>query len=168
MTSHDLPASVTCEHCGRTNRVRATAESAPRCGHCNSALPWVVDTDNDTYTDIVERSQVPVLIYMCAPWCPPCRHMTPILEQVAKDLAGWVKLVEVEVDEAPEIPERLAIRSVPALIFMKRGKALATHVGAAPALIVRAWVEETLAKASSPAPVTHAYFREVGPHDRHI
>ncbi|WP_202889332.1 thioredoxin family protein [Actinopolymorpha rutila] len=120
------------------------AESAPHCGSCNSALPWVVDTSDDTYTGIVERSQVPVLIYMCAPWCPPCRRMTPILEQIAKDLAGRVKLVEVEVDEAPKIIERLAIRSVPTLIVMKGGKALATHVGAAPAVIVRSWAEEVL------------------------
>lgn len=144
MTSHDLPASVTCERCGRMNRVWSMAESAPHCGSCNSALPWVVDTSDDTYTGIVERSQVPVLIYMCAPWCPPCRRMTPILEQIAKDLAGRVKLVEVEVDEAPKIIERLAIRSVPTLIVMKGGKALATHVGAAPAVIVRSWAEEVL------------------------
>ncbi|NYH90911.1 thioredoxin-like negative regulator of GroEL [Actinopolymorpha rutila] len=70
--------------------------------------------------------------------------MTPILEQIAKDLAGRVKLVEVEVDEAPKIIERLAIRSVPTLIVMKGGKALATHVGAAPAVIVRSWAEEVL------------------------
>ncbi|GAA2758461.1 thioredoxin TrxC [Actinopolymorpha rutila] len=126
------------------NRVWSMAESAPHCGSCNSALPWVVDTSDDTYTGIVERSQVPVLIYMCAPWCPPCRRMTPILEQIAKDLAGRVKLVEVEVDEAPKIIERLAIRSVPTLIVMKGGKALATHVGAAPAVIVRSWAEEVL------------------------
>ncbi|MET9023663.1 thioredoxin family protein [Actinopolymorpha sp. NPDC004070] len=140
------------------NRVRSIAESAPHCDSCHSALPWVVDTGDDTYTDVVERSQVPVLIYMCAPWCPPCRRMTPILEQIARDLAGQVKLVEVEVDEAPEILERLAIRSVPTLVVMKGGRALATHAGAAPAVIVRSWVEENLAYASSPTRVTHAYF----------
>ncbi|MFD2081370.1 thioredoxin family protein [Actinopolymorpha cephalotaxi] len=144
MTSHDPLASVTCERCGRMNRVRSTVENAPRCGTCKSALPWVVDTDDDSYTDIVERSQVPVLIYMCAPWCPPSRRMTPILEQVAKDLAGQVKLVEVEVDEAPRVTERLAVRSVPTLIVMKRGEVLATHVGPAPAVTVRSWAEDAL------------------------
>jgi thioredoxin 2 len=144
MTSHDLLASVTCERCGRMNRIRSMAECAPHCGSCNSALPWVVDTSDDTYSDIVETSQVPVLIYMCAPWCPPCRRMTPVLEEVAKDLAGQVKLVEVEVDEAPRITELLAVRSVPTLIVIKGGKVLATHVGPAPAVTVRSWAEEAL------------------------
>lgn len=61
MKSHDLPSAVTCERCGHTNRQPATAESASQCGNCPSPLPWVVDADNDTFTDIVERSQVPVL-----------------------------------------------------------------------------------------------------------
>ena len=86
-------ATVQCVHCGRQNRVPAVANGVPRCGNCHEPLPWIADADDDTFADVAERASIPVLVDLWAQWCGPCRQVSPALEQVARDLAGRIKLV---------------------------------------------------------------------------
>jgi thioredoxin 2 len=137
---------VQCEHCGTKNRVPAASAGVPRCGKCHSPLPWVADADDDTFAEVVEQASIPVVVDMWAAWCGPCRMVTPALEKVARELAGRVKLAKVDVDKAPKIAQRFTIQAVPTLLLMRNGEVIARQTGAAPAAVLRKWVEEGLAK----------------------
>jgi thioredoxin 2 len=136
---------VRCENCGRMNRVPDASDGIPRCGNCHQPLPWITDAGDDTFAEIAEKASLPVLVDLWAPWCGPCRMVSPALEQVAREMAGRVKLVKVNVDEAPKLQERFAVRAVPTLLVMRHGQVLATQAGAAPAAQLRAWAERAIA-----------------------
>lgn len=137
-------AVLACPACGTRNRVPAAASGAPRCGKCNAALPWVADADETNFTEVAERSSIPVILDLWAPWCGPCRTVSPILEQLATDLAGRCKLVKVNVDTAPQLSDRFAVQGIPTLLLLRDGREVARQVGAAPAARLRDWIETSL------------------------
>ena len=95
------PLSVlTCAACGKRNRIRPSERGSPHCGSCGKPLPWVVDATDGTF-DVEARSSAPVLVDLWAPWCGPCRFVSPILEELASENAGRLKVVKVNVDENP-------------------------------------------------------------------
>jgi thioredoxin 2 len=142
---------VPCVRCGRKNRVPAIAEGTPTCGHCHARLPWIAEASDETFASVVETSKIPVVVDLWAEWCAPCRMLRPGLEQLARVFAGRMKLVSVDVDRAPRIAERFSVRAVPMLMVMKGSEVIATHAGAAPVATLAAWVEDAIAKTSSPA-----------------
>src|SRR5260370_22878184 len=95
-----------CPNCGKKNRVPAAADGTPRCGNCHKPLPWIADAGDATFAEVAERSRVPALVDFWAPWCGPCRMVSPALERIATDLAGHIKLVNVNVDTAPTLQQR--------------------------------------------------------------
>jgi thioredoxin 2 len=136
---------VPCPQCGRKNRVPSVAgPGTPRCANCSAALPWVTDAGDDTFAKTVETSTVPVLVDLWAPWCGPCRMVSPALETLARDLAGRLKLVKVDVDEAPNVARRFSVQGIPTLVVMKGKDEIARQTGAAPEHALRAWVESAL------------------------
>jgi thioredoxin 2 len=148
MATQALPATVVqCDHCGKKNRVPAAGPSAPRCGNCHNALPWIAEAGDDTFAEVVEKSPLPVLLDLWAPWCGPCRMVSPALERLAHDLAGRVKLVKVDVDTAPALSQRFEVQAVPTLMILRDGEVIARQAGAAPADVLRRWVDSALAPA---------------------
>ncbi|GIE36936.1 thiol reductase thioredoxin [Actinoplanes italicus] len=135
---------VACVGCGQRNRIRPIATGTPVCGKCRKPLPWITVADDVTFAGIVEQSPLPVVVDLWAAWCMPCRMVGPALEQVARDLAGRVKLVKVDVDRAPVLSRRFAVQAVPTLLVMKGGEVEARQSGAAPAAVLRRWVEQAL------------------------
>ena len=99
--------------------------------------------------EVLEASKtLPVVVDFWAPWCGPCRSLTPILEKVAADYAGRVKLVMVDSDENPEISSALHIRSIPNVIAFKGGQAAAQFMGAVPEGQVRTFFDKLLPSPS--------------------
>ena len=135
---------VECPNCGQRNRLPPSASGKPRCAQCRKWLPWIVDAGDADYAAVVEKSSVPVLVDLWAPWCGPCRMVSPELEQLATELAGSLKLVKVNVDKAPQISQRFEVQAVPTLLIIQDGKVLARRAGAAPVAALRMWVDDTL------------------------
>jgi thioredoxin 2 len=93
---------------------------------------------------VVGASPVPVVVDLWAPWCGPCRSVSPALDEVARNLAGRVKLVKVNIDEATGVTRRFSVQAVPTLLIMEQGEVVSRRAGAAPAPVLRAWVEKAL------------------------
>ena len=113
---------IKCPNCGRRNRVSAAAAGYPRCGNCHKLLPWIVDAGDGTFAEIAEAASLPVVVDLWAPWCGPCRMVSPALEQVATDMAGRIKLVKVNVDDSPRLQQRFGVQSIPTLLVLRRGR----------------------------------------------
>jgi thioredoxin 2 len=145
-TSHSTPDSVTaaCPSCGRRNRIPVAASGTPRCGTCRTPLPWLVTATDADFTAIVERSPVPVLVDLWATWCAPCRMVAPAVERVTRELAGQLKGVKVDVDQAPGVAARFDARSIPTLLILREGQVVARQVGALPAESLLAWVRRSI------------------------
>ena len=89
----------------------------------------VADTN---FKQEVLESEIPVLIDFWAEWCMPCRMMSPIIEDIAKEYHGKLKVGKLNVDESPQIASTYGIMSIPTLVIFKKGEAVETMVGAIP------------------------------------
>jgi len=142
---------ITCSNCSRKNRVRPTSQGVPRCSVCHTLLPWMLEADRDSF-DTELAASVPVVIDFWAPWCGPCRMVTPALERLAERHAGKLKLVKLNVDGAPEIANRFQVQGIPLLVLWRDGRELDRLVGAAPERDIEAWLRRHVAMdAAAPA-----------------
>lgn len=139
------PALTTCPACGRTNRVPAQAAGRPRCGSCKAELPWIVAAGDADFAAVAEQSPVPVLVDFWAAWCGPCRMVSPVLDKLARERPGRIKLVKVDVDKSPGLSRRFDVQAIPTLMVMVDGKVAARQAGAAPAEVLRSWLDGALA-----------------------
>lgn len=137
-------AIVTCPHCGKRNRVPAAAKGHPRCAACHKDLPWIVDAGDADFAQIAEQAGQPVIVDMWATWCGPCRMVSPVLEQLATERAGQVKLVKVDVDQSPALSQRFAVQAVPTLLILDKGQVIARQAGAAPVEVLRRWFDDSM------------------------
>ncbi|HLK69587.1 MAG TPA: thioredoxin [Bryobacteraceae bacterium] len=129
---------ITCPSCGATNRVpldKLRAGLAPVCGRCKAPLAAssdpVIITDSN-FADQVENSRLPVMVDMWAPWCGPCRYLSPIVEQLAGELAGRVRIGKMNVDENPQTSGRFQVGSIPTLLIFQGGMEVDRIIGVHP------------------------------------
>jgi len=85
---------------------------------------------DDTFEPEVLKSETPVLVDYWAEWCGPCKSIAPILDEVAKEYEGRLKIVKINVDENQQVPPKFGIRGIPTLMLFKNGNVEATRVGA--------------------------------------
>lgn len=101
-------------------------------------------TDADFEDEVLKASGL-VLVDFWAEWCGPCRMLGPVLEEIAGEMAGTVKIVKVNVDQNPDAPTRYGIRSIPTMILFKDGQQVETKVGSVPKQALVAWLKDKAA-----------------------
>lgn len=141
---------IGCPACGATNRVpgdKIAEGRAPVCGKCKAPLPVgkpqpVTDA---TFAQDVEGWPVPVLVDAWAPWCGPCHMIAPIVDQLAVELAGRVRVVKLNVDNNPRTAARFDLRSIPTLLVLKGGREIDRLVGVQPKQEIARRLERAIA-----------------------
>jgi thioredoxin 2 len=104
-----------------------------------------VDAGDADFSTVAEQSTVPVLVDFWAVWCGPCRMVSPVLDKLAREREGAVKLVKVDVDKNPGLSRRFDVQAIPTLMVIVDGKVAARQAGAAPAEVLRTWLDRALA-----------------------
>lgn len=129
---------IRCPSCGANNRVdpeKIAQGNEAVCARCKKPLPVsskpVIVTDA-TFASEVERSTLPVLLDLWAPWCAPCRMIAPVLEQLATEMAGRLRIAKLNVDENQATAGRFNVRSIPTLLILKSGREVDRLVGVLP------------------------------------
>jgi putative thioredoxin len=117
------------------------AASQPKPQDAAASLTKDTTTASFSADVIAESARRPVLVDFWAPWCEPCKQLAPILEKAVKAAAGKVKLVKMNIDEHPDIPGRLGVRSIPAVIAFQRGQPVDGFMGALPEREVKGFIE---------------------------
>lgn len=97
-------------------------------------------TDQNFQSEVIDTKGC-VLVDFWAPWCPPCRQLGPVIDELAKELEGKVKVLKMNIDDNLDTPAKYGIRSVPSLLLFKDGKQLAVKVGFSPKNILMDWID---------------------------
>jgi thioredoxin 2 len=131
-TTGSRPISILkCPNCGASNRIAPSERGAPHCGTCGKPLPWVVDASEATF-EVETKAAPTVVVDLWAPWCGPCRIVSPMLDQFAREHAGRVKVVKVNVDDNQRLAVRFDAMSIPTMVILRDGQVVDRIVGAMP------------------------------------
>lgn len=103
-------------------------------------------SDESFETDVL-KAKDPVLVDFWAEWCGPCKQIAPALEDLARDMAGKVRVAKINIDENPSTPTKYGVRGIPTLILFKDGQVAATKIGSLPKSKLYEWVQQVVQTA---------------------
>jgi thioredoxin len=146
-------AIISCPNCAAKNRVdvEAARQMQPVCGKCGAALDVAAaaaDTKPITVTDatfareVLGARGVPVLVDYWAEWCPPCRMVAPVLDELAAESNGRYRIAKLNVDENPRTASQYNIRSIPTMLVFRDGTVVDRIVGAQPKQAIKAVISD--------------------------
>ncbi|HSS38532.1 MAG TPA: thioredoxin TrxC [Polyangia bacterium] len=136
-----------CSACGGRNRIlRSRLRDDPTCGRCKAKIfpRHPVKVTDATWKKEVEESPIPVLVDFWAPWCGPCRAVAPVLDAIAGERAGRLKIAKLNVDENPVIAARFAVQAIPTMIIFRGPLEVDQIRGALPKPALEARLERVL------------------------
>ena len=129
---------IRCPACGVGNRVpreKLASGLEPVCGRCKAPLPISakpIAVTDASFPAEVERSPLPVLVDAWAAWCGPCRLIAPVIDELAAEMAGRLRVAKLNVDENPATAARFGLQSIPTLLVFKGGREVDRIVGVRP------------------------------------
>ena len=135
--------NIVCPHCNATNRIPAERLSdKPKCGKCHQPLfdGHPVELTGETFSKMIARTDIPVVVDFWAPWCGPCKMKAPAFQQAAQQLQPNVRLAKVNTEDHQMIGARYQIRSIPTMVIFKNGQEVARQSGAMSASDIVRWV----------------------------
>lgn len=138
-----------CPSCGQRNRLRYEKLSdPPRCAKCGTALSLPAEpidlANDDAFDALIARSPLPVMVDFWAEWCGPCKMIAPILDDIAKEYTGRLKIAKLNIDENLGTPPKYGIRGIPTLMLFKNGNVEATKVGAVSKSQLAAFIDSNI------------------------
>lgn len=127
---------VVCPHCQAVNRVspERVSQARPVCGKCKAVLEprapgYPIDALDSSFDTEVRQAEIPVLVDFWGASCPPCRRLEPHLKDLAREMAGRLRVVKLNVEQNSRVPGAFGIRAVPTLILFENGREVARTSG---------------------------------------
>lgn len=104
----------------------------------------IIHVTDDKFTDVVLKSELPVLLDFWAEWCGPCKMIAPVLDALADEYEGKLQICKIDISSNPETPSAYGVRNIPTLMIFKNGEAIATKVGAVSKSQLTAFIDAAL------------------------
>jgi thioredoxin 2 len=135
---------IVCPACNATNRIPvARQQQGPKCGKCHAPLfsGKPLEVTAKVFENHIARNDIPILVDFWAPWCGPCKMMTPAFQQAAAQLEPHIRLVKVNTEAEQKLGAQFNIRSIPTLALFQQGREVARQAGAMGAADIVRWAD---------------------------
>lgn len=140
---------IACPHCAGLNRLAAEkCAAAPVCGKCKQPLfsGEPVEITSANFANLVQKSELPVVLDFWASWCGPCQSFAPVFSQAARELEPAFRFGKINTEQQQQLAAQFQIRSIPTLMLMQQGKLIAQLSGALPKQQFYQWLQQQSAQ----------------------